>query len=49
MAMLTYEFSGEFHDGDTTMDGENQKFFILFSESGVRFFQLCLLKLPETC
>ena len=29
------------------MDGENQNFF-LFSESGVLFFQLCLLKQIET-
>ena len=29
--------SREFHDGDTTMDGENH---FLFAKSGVRFFQL---------
>ena len=35
--------SREFHDGDTTMDGENH---FLFAKSGVRFFQLWL-KLAE--
>ena len=34
--------SKEFPDGGTTMDGENIYIF-LFTESGVRFFQLCLL------
>ena len=39
--------SMEFHDGGTTMDGENIYIYIyiyiLFAESWVRFFQLCLL------
>ena len=33
--------SKEFHDGGMAMYGENN--FFLFTESGVRFFQLCLL------